>query len=376
MNQSNGLKIVPISSRKQMRQFINLPWQIYSDDPIWIPPLKKSISDLLNRKKHPFWQCAHGELFLATRNGEVVGRIVALIDSNYNKHHQEKSGAWGFFECTNDPEAAAALFNTAEAWVKARGMDQIRGPFNPSTNYEIGTLIQGFKKVPALMMTYNPSYYPELIYNAGYRKEKDILSFRITHDFVVPQWIHDLSDKLLAQNNITIRCPQKWRREDIRLLCSIYHECWSTNWGFVPTTEAEEDELAKNLLFLIEPELAFFVYYGDEPVGIGLMVPDYNPLLKRFNGKLGLSALIKKFLYEKEVVGLRGLLFGVKDRYRQMGLHLVSVTHVVEVIKRKQKYQYAEMGWNLEDNEAINLLYTECGLHPDKRYRIYRKPLN
>ncbi len=373
--QQSGLVVSRVENKKDMRLFIDLPWEIYKDDEYWIPPLKSSVAELLDRKKHPFWKFSEGEFFLARRDGKVIGRIVALVDHNYNSYHNETSGAWGFFECFQDPEATLALFAAAEQWVREKGMNLIRGPLNPSTNYEIGMLIQGFKKTPSLMMTYNPAYYLELIYGAGYRKEKDIFSYRITRDFKVPQWIFDLSEKLFQNNDISIRCPKKWKRDDIRLLCSIYRECWSDNWGFVPTTEEEEDDLAKNLLFLIEPQLAFFIYYGDDPAGIGLLLPDFNPLLKRFNGKLGISALVKKILYEKEIVGLRGLLFGVKDKYRQMGLPMVSVKHVIDVLTKMEKYQYAEMGWTLEDNDAINRLFTESGVHPDKRYRIYSKEL-
>ncbi len=358
-----------------MRQFLNLPWDIYKDDPNWIPPLKSSVAEILNTKKHPFWKFSKRELFLAKRDGKAIGRIVALVDHNYNSYHQETSGAWGFFECMQDTEATLELFNAAENWVKEQGMTTIRGPLNPSSNYEIGTLIQGFSKVPALMMPYNPPYYLELIYGAGYRKEKDLFSYRITREFETPPWILELSERLCRNNDISIHCPKKWKRDDIRLMCSIYKDCWAENWGFVPLTEAEEDELAKNLLFLIEPALAFFIYYGKEPAGIGVLLPDFNPLLKRFNGNLGISALIKKLLYEKEITGLRGLLFGVKTKYRQMGLHMVSIKHTLDVLDKMDKYHYAEMGWTLEDNDAINSLFTESGLHPDKRYRIYNKTL-
>ena len=369
------LQIITVTTKRDMHRFINMPWDIYHNDPLWVPPLKKSVADLLNQKKHPFWKFAEGDYFLAVRGNRVVGRIAALIDPHFNNHHGEKSGAWGFFECGHDNEAATALFVAGENWVQNRGMHRIRGPFNPSTNYEIGTLVQGFKKEPALMMPYNPYYYLELIHNAGYKKEKDIFSYRISRDFEIPSWILDYSQRIMENNPITIRCPKKWHRDDIRLLCSIYRECWHENWGFVPITEEEEDVLAKELLFLIEPELAFFVYFGDDPAAIGILLPDYNPLLKRLNGKIGISALIKKFLYQQEIVGLRGLLFGVKEKYRQMGLPMISVKHVVDVLEKMDKYQYAEMGWTLEDNDAINRLFTESGIHPDKRYRIYCKEL-
>jgi hypothetical protein len=375
MSYSNQLALRPVTGRSDMKKFINLPWSIYKDDPLWIPPIKSSVAKLLDRKRHPFWQFSEGEFFLAERDGKVVGRIAALIDGNNNAYHNEKVGAWGFFECIQDHEAAFGLFSMAEQWVKERGMTAIRGPLNPSTNYEVGLLIEGFSKEAALMMTYNPSYYLELIYGAGYRKEKDLFSYRITKDFEVPKWIFELSERICKNNDITIRCPKKWKRDDVRLMCSIYKECWADNWGFVPTTDQEEDELAKELLFLIEPELAFFVYYSGEPVGIGVLLPDFNPLLKRLNGNLGISALIKKYMYQSEIKGLRGLLFGVKNEYRQLGLPLVSVQHVMNVLQTMDKYEYAEMGWTLEDNEAINRLFGESGIAPDKRYRIYRKEL-
>jgi hypothetical protein len=372
---SNHLTVRPVAGRSDMKKFIELPWSIYKDDPLWIPPIKSSIAKLLDRKKHPFWQFSEGEFFLAERDGKVVGRIAALIDGNNNAYHNETVGAWGFFECFHDHETSCELFLTAEQWVKERGMSAIRGPLNPSTNYEVGLLIEGFTKEAALMMTYNPAYYLELIYGAGYRKEKDLFSYRITKDYEVPKWIFELSERICKKNDITIRCPKKWKRDDIRLMCEIYKECWADNWGFVPTTEKEEDELAKDLLFLIEPDLAFFVYYSGEPVGIGVLLPDFNPLLKRLNGNLGISALIKKYMYQSEIKGLRGLLFGVKNDYRQLGLPLVSVQHVMNVLQTKDKYEYAEMGWTLEDNEAINRLFGESGIAPDKRYRIYRKEL-
>ncbi|MBU1565894.1 MAG: acyl-CoA N-acyltransferase [Proteobacteria bacterium] len=358
-----------------MKKFIDLPWSIYKDFPLWIPPIKSSVAKLLDRKKHPFWQFSEGEFFLAERDGKVVGRIAAIIDGNNNAYHSETFGAWGFFECFQDHEAACGLFEAVEQWVRERGMSAIRGPLNPSTNYEVGLLVDGFAKEPALMMPYNPAYYLDLIYGVGYRKEKDLFSYRFTRDHEAPKWMFEVSQRICEKNDITIHCPKKWKRDDIRLLCNIYKECWAENWGFVPTTEREDDELAKDLLFLIEPELAFFIYYSGEPVGIGVLLPDLNPLLKRLNGNLGISALIKKYLYQSEIKGLRGLLFGVKNNYRQLGLHLVSLEHVMKVLRATDKYEYTEMGWTLEDNEAINRLFSEGGLAPDKRYRIYQKEL-
>lgn len=368
------ISVTPVRGRSDMAKFLDLPWRIYKNEPLWVPPIKSSLSHLLDTKKHPFWKFSTRELFLAKRGNQTIGRIVALIDNNSNSYHNEKMGAWGFFECEREPEAAAALFTEAEKWVKERGMDGLRGPLNPSTNYEVGLLVQGFDKEPVLMLSYNPSYYLELIHGAGYRKEKDLFSYHFTRDFKPPEWALQLAESITEKEDVSIRHPKKWTKDNIHLLCSVYHDCWKNNWGFVPTTREEEEELAKNLLFLIEPELAFFLYYKDEPVGIGLMLPDFNPLLKRFNGKLGLTALVKKALYESEIKGLRGLLFGIKEEYRQTGLPLVVVKYLTDVLEKMDKYDYYELGWSLEDNDAINSVYEEeAGIQPDKRYRIFRK---
>lgn len=372
---SNAVAISSVHTRKEMATFIDLPWQIYKDYPLWVPPLKSAVSWLLNRKKHPFWKFSQGEFFLARRGERVVGRIVALIDTNYNRYHDEQMGAWGFFECENDPEAALALFQATEEWVKEKGMNFLRGPLNPSTNYETGLLVQGFDKQPALMMPYNPPYYMQLIHGAGFSKEKDLFSYHYTRDIKLPEWIYSISNKLFQDSSISIYYPDKWKKKDIRKMCSIYHECWKDNWGFVPTTEQEELELAKNLLPILEPEFAFYICHEEKPVGICLFVPDFNPLLKRFNGKLGIGALVKKILYESEITGFRALLFGIKKKYRQMGLPLVAFKHLMDICENDPKYQYAELGWSLEDNTAMNRLYEDGGLKKDKLYRVYRKDL-
>ncbi len=368
------ITISTVRSSKEKKLFINLPWHIYRDNSLWVPPLKSSVSKLLDRKKHPFWKFSDGELFLAWQDNRVVGRIAAIIDNNSNAYHNEKLASWGFFECENNPEAALLLFQTVEKWAKDRGMSAIRGPLNPSTNYEIGLLVQGFDNQPTLMMPYNPSYYIQLLHGAGYKKEKDLLSYRLVREHTLPDWIHSLSEKMSSTKNVTIRFPKKWTVADIQELFSIYHDCWKDNWGFVPTTEEEEIEHAKNLLPIIKPGFAFFIDYLDEPVGICVMVPDYNILLKRLNGQLGISALIKKLLYESEITGVRALLFGIKEKYRMAGVPLAAVKYINNFFMiERTEYNYAELGWILEDNEAMTRLLEDIGLKTLNRFRVFKK---
>jgi hypothetical protein len=369
-----SVEVVPVRRRAEMKAFIDLPWTIYQGDPNWVPPIKSDLSRLLDPRKHPFWKFSERELFLARRGSEIVGRIAAIIDQNYNRYHNESMGIWGFFESARDPEAAVALFAAAEGWVREKGMAFIRGPLNPSTNYEVGLLVEGFDSPPALMMTYNPAYYAELVRYCGHKKEKDLFAYRFTLGTEVPDWTLGLAERLREKGEITIRLGDRGKiGAELRLMNRVYNECWAQNWGFVPMTDEEILESSKDLVQIWDPDLAFFLLHRGEPVGVCLILPDVNPLLKRFNGKLGLSALIKKHLYWSEVIGLRGLLFGVKEEYRQMGLPWVAFDYLFRKLREGKRYQYIELGWNLEDNQAINRLYEEGGLRPHKRYRIHRK---
>jgi GNAT superfamily N-acetyltransferase len=372
-----GIEVIPVRSRAEMKAFIDLPWSIYQGDLNWIPPIRSSLARLLDPDRHPFWACARRELFLAVRGSGVVGRIAAIVDNNYNSYHRERMGGWGFFECTNNPEAAVALFSAAEVWVRNEGMEFLRGPLNPSTNYEVGMLMQGFESPPALGMAYNPPYYVELAHFSGFRKEKDLLSFLIPRSFRPPDWAVSLAKRFEKKGEIIIRKPVIRNLDaEVELLSRIYNECLARNWGFVPMTVEEARDSVKEMLPFVDMDLTFFIHYKDDAVGVCLILPDISPLLKRFNGRLGLGALIKKHRYGSEIKGLRGLIFGIKEEYRQMGVPYVAFNYLLEVLKKKENYQYLELGWNLEDNQAINRLYEEGGFKPHKRYRIYRKELS
>jgi hypothetical protein len=159
------------------------------------------------------------------------------------------------------------------------------------------------------------------------------------------------------------------------LVKEIYNASWAGNWGFVPLSDDEIKDIQKSVMPFADPDLAFFIYYESEPAAVCVIFPDINPLLKRFNGRIGLLGLLKALLYRREITGLRCLIFGIKDKYRQLGLPLLAVRHIYEVVRQKRKYRSLELGWTLEDNEAVNGLLAEGGARPYKKYRIYRKTL-
>lgn len=370
-----AIQVVPVRTPRQLRQFIDLPWKLYEGEPNWVPPLKADQRRLLDPARHPFWKFSQRELFLAMRGTEPVGRVAAIVDQNYNQFHNERMGAFGFFECARDQVAATALVDAAADWVRQRGMTFLRGPLNPSTNYEIGVLVDGFEYPPAVMMPYNPRYYPDLLTGAGLDKEKDLVSLLLEPQNRTSDRVGKLAARIRRNNNVRIRSGERKHFDrELALIKELYHASWSRNWGFVPMTDEEMDEAGKFLYRIADPDLVLFVYFHDEPVGICIILPDMNPLLKRFNGRLGLGSLLTYWRYKHEVVGLRAILFGFKHEVQKLGLPLVVFDHLNHVLReQKTQYKYLELGWNLEDNEGINRFDAEIGGREYKRYRIYRK---
>ena len=268
--------------------FIRFPWKIYQGDRYWVPPLTKDQLQKFN-PNHPF--LSHSEMipFLAYRAGEIVGRIAGIIDHHYIDFHQEKVGFFGFFESINDREVPEALFLRAQSWLKERGMEKMIGPMNPSTNDECGLLVDGFDFSPCLMMPYNPPYYPSLLEGFGLKKAKDLYAYLLEKSTFSMDRLARITGRLVKKEpKLRVR-PIDLRRfdEELKIVKEIYNRAWSKNWGFVPLTEAEIDDLAKNLKPLVVPNLVLFGYWEDEPVGFSVSLPDYNQVLKRLNGKLG-----------------------------------------------------------------------------------------
>jgi hypothetical protein len=369
----SSLKIIKVESQADLNRFIDVPWTIYAQDENWVPPLKGAIKKLLDKSKHPFWEFSDRVLFLALRGSKAVGRIAAIVDGNYNEFHNEKMGAWGFFECENDIEASSELFRNAEEWTRSKGMEFMRGPLNPSTNYEVGLLIKGFEYPPTIMMTYNPPYYLPLIEYAGYTKEKDLIALKLKKEDRATARVERLARRVRRNTSISIRPADKKNfSSEMEIIRDIYNSAWSKNWGFVPMTDAEINEMGRELVRIIDEDLIFFFCYDGQPVGVTLIVPDINPILKKLNGKLGLLGILKFLKYRKSIKGVRGMALGIKNTHQKLGLPLLAFDHLNKLWDVKP-YEYVEFGWNLEDNQDINNFEIEVGCKIYKKYRIFRK---
>ena len=237
------VEVVRVETPGDFNEFIDFPWKIYQGDPNWVPPLKRFVRRMLDRNQHPFWRHSDQVLFMARRGSETVGRIAGMIDNNFNKFHKTGMGSWGFFECRDDNEAALALFSAVEDWVYRKGMTFLRGPLNPSTNYEIGLLYEGYDSPPTFMMPYNPPYYHDLVQAAGLRKEKELQSYYVDRSWSPPDWMMQMGEKIKQRGDVRVRHASKKTLEaDVRLIKNIYDSSWNRNWGYVPMTDEEAEE--------------------------------------------------------------------------------------------------------------------------------------
>ncbi len=372
--QSSALQIIEVEGKRAITAFIDLPWAIYKNDAHWIPPLKMAVKDLL-APKHPVYETCEVKLFLAYKNGKCCGRIMGVVNHHHNQFHNEKAAQFGFFEAINDQEVANALLKKVEDWSINQGMEIVRGPFNPSSNYECGLLVEGFHDDPQIMMTYNLPYFQTLLEEAAYKKSMDLLAYQFDMSFVMPEKISKISKKVEESANITYRIinMKNWTSE-VALMREIYNAAWEKNWGFVPMTEKEFAHTAKDLKTVIDPNLVLFVYVKNEPAGFIVGLPDYNQIFKTIpTGKLFPTGLFKLLTGKKKINRFRVLTMGVKEKFRNLGL--ASLMYVKAYENARKTYRECEMSWILESNFNMNRPLQLMGATPYKRYRIFEKVL-
>jgi GNAT superfamily N-acetyltransferase len=373
------IEISQVNSCRDRDAFIKFPWRIYVNDPAWVPPLIIERKAFLDRKRHPFYKHGDAALFLARKNSEIVGRIMASDDPNYNSLHQSNVGCFGLFECVYNRDVAAALFERAESWLRERRRTEIMGPIDYSTNYVCGLLIDGFQFPPTILTAHNPPYYRDLIESCGFTKAKDWYAW----------WFADPAKAVAQLRRLATRfnthCPASIRsanlgnlRDESRRLRQIYNQAWEKNWGFVPFTEAEIEFMTSELKPLLVPEFAWIAEIANEPVGFTLCLPDINVVLRGLNGRLtrfGLPiGLIKLLLYKRRIQKGRLIALGVVEKYRRAGIAEMLVLRVMEETMVKRGIT-GELSMTLEDNFMINRFLEAIGADRYKTYRIYRKQL-
>ena len=373
----SDVEISEVISRRERDAFIKFQWQIYANDPAWVPPLIIERKKFLDRKRHPFYRHGDAALFLARKNGKIAGRIMASHDPNYNSLHETNVGCFGLFECIDDREVTAALFDAAASWLRNRGRTEMMGPIDYSTNYVCGLLIDGFRFPPTILTAHNPPYYRKLIESCGFTKAKDWYAWWFADPSKAAMHLRRLATRLKARWPLTFRpADLKNLRDESRRLRQIFNQAWEKNWGFVPFTEAEIEFMTEELKPLIVPEFAWIAEIGSEPVGFILGLPDINVVLRDLNGRLtrfGLPiGLIRLLLYKKRVERARLIALGVVEKYRRAGIAEMLVLRIIEEAMIKRGIT-GELSMTLEDNVMINRFLEAIGAERYKTYRIYAR---
>jgi hypothetical protein len=371
--------IRPVQSKKDLNTFILFPYELYKKilkNPYWPAPLRIDEKTIFNKKKHPFYQHAELQEFLAFKNGRVVGRIAGTIDSQHHKYREEFVAYFGFFECIDDKEAAFALFDAVLAWAKGKGMKKIIGPINLSTNHILGTLLNDFEGVPMIQVPYNPEYYPKLFDAYHFEKEKDHFAFCIRKDEI------SLSDKFhrvveLAKKNKRISFQvvnMKNFSKDVEVARQIYNKSWKDNSDFVPWTYEEFTFMAKDLKLAIIPQLTFMAYVDGKPAGISIALHNFNEIFVKMNGRLLPFGIFKLIFGKKKLTNFRLIIMGVVPEYRRLG---IDALFVLETYKRgvAMGYNMAEASLILEDNLELVAMFKKWGVPAYRTYRVYRKIL-
>jgi hypothetical protein len=375
---SSGITVRPVTNRREMGAFIDLPWRIYADDPMWVPPLR------LERRLHfsrfnPFFKHGEWQAWIAYRNNQPVGRISAQIDQLHRERYGNDTGHFGLFECVDDLTASASLMDTAEKWLTARGTRRITGPFNLSINQECGILVDGFDTPPAVMMPHSRKWYGRLIEEQGYQPVKDMLAYWAEVDFKVPRLMSSLVSKFSDQVRLRKLRRDKFSQE-MEVLRDIFNDAWSENWGFVPFTKAEFDELGMSLRLLVPDDCIQIAEVDGVPAAFMVALPNLNEIFAELDGSLFPFGWLRltRIRSRGGVRTGRIPLMGVRKQFHNTPLGMALAFMVIDApreLGRSLGVQAVELSWILEDNKPMRAILAGLGCREYKRYRIYGKTL-
>lgn len=369
-----------VEGRKGMGRFIDVPWHLFDRAryPQWTPPLRVMTRDLIDPARDPFYHNAEIRLFVAAEGRRLLGRVAAVENRSHNRHHGDRVGFFGFFECVDDPAVAEALLSAAEGWLRGRGLEISRGPVSPSMNHECGLLVEGCDGQTMILTPWNPSYYDRLVTAAGYVKAKDLLAFDLPvgPSGGLPQRLERLAARVAERAGVTFRDGTSVRfADEMPRLWPLYVEAWEGNWGFVPPSREEFVHLAKGLKPIMHMRYCCMAEIEGEPVGFWIVVRDLNKILRRIpSGRLGPAALWHLLVGMRKLNEGRVILFGLKEEVRKLGLYPVFVHEAITRAIRGGAVR-AEGSWILEDEMDSIAPLKSLGARVSRRWRIYEKGL-
>lgn len=381
-----SITIRPVTSKADRKRFVDLAFDLNAADPNWIPPLRSEALELITPGKNPFYEHAEQQLFLAERDGALVGRISAHIDHLWLAMPAEQGGGpgignWGLLDAA-DQEAAAALIRTAEDWLKAKGMTSVMAPVSCSIWEEPGLLVHGHDHPPTVMMGHDNPAYQGWIEPLGYAGIKDLFCYDLGITEPFPPLVQRIISSGERNPRIRIRKVDKSRfTEEAHLILSILNDAWSDNWGFVPITPSEIAYTGRKLKPIIFEDLVRVAEVDGDPVAFMLTLPDLNELIADLDGRLfpfGFAKLLWR-LRRPQVRTMRVPLMGVVRKLQATRLASQLAFMMIEYIRRDAIANFGatrgEIGWILEDNQGMRSIAETIDSKVNKIYRIYSKAL-
>ena len=373
------IRIEPVNDQAGLKQFVRFPAEVYRADSAWVPPL---ILERLHffSSKNPYFEHARWQGWVAFRGAVPVGRISAQIDELYLARYDSRTGFFGSLEAEDSADVFQALFQTAEAWLKAEGMTTAQGPFNLSINQECGLLIKGYDDPPMVMMGHARPYYPEHVEANGYQKSQDLLAYRRGVHFPLPSGVVRFLNK--AKDSVRIRpLRRKHLQEELAIIKEIYEEAWADNWGFLPFTAAEFAELGQQMKLLVEDDFVQIAEVDGIPSAMLVAFPNLHEVIHDLQGRLWPLGWLKilwrlKVSYPKTG---RVALMGVRRCFQSSPMGAVMAYGMIEAARQaglRKKIENVELSWILEDNKRMRHILESLGAEPYKTYRMYEKSLN
>jgi len=377
---STALRITSVVSKADLKQFIGVAEIIFKDDPAWVTPLMLERTMHLSAKTNPYFQHAKWQAWIAWRGEHPVGRISAQVDFLYLERYNDATGFFGMLDAEDNKETFKLLFDTAQQWLKEQGMKQVRGPFNLSINEEMGLLIDGFETSPVFMMGHALPYYLTRVEEYGFTKAVDTFAYMISPDFEVPLVMKKLIAK--AREKVSVRpINLKCFNEEMSVLRDIFNDAWSENWGFIPFTEAEFQELGDSLKFLVNAELIQIAEVDGEAVAFVVTLPNINEAIRDLNGKL-FPVGVLKLLWRLKVrfpETARVPLLGVRKKYHHTRLGPALAFLVIDAVRiplKRLGAKQIELSWVLESNAGMRNVVKSIGGNAYKRYRVFERKLD
>ena len=373
-----SLDVRPVRGQRDLRKFVDLPYRLHSNSPVWVPPLRLERRLFLSRRLNAFFKHGDAQLFLAERDGAVVGRISAQYDDAFNAYHGNRWGMFGFLEMTDDPEVLPALLAAVEAWLRSRGRDRMVGPMDFTMNDESGVLIEGFEREPMIKQPWHPPYYAARCEEAGLAKAVDLLMWElhISDRTKILPVIFKLAGEVEPRHGIRVRkMSRRSLRRDLDRFAEVYNSAWSENWGFAPYGKADLDQLAIDMQLVFDAHWLMVAETAEgETVAVAITVPDINQVLRRMNGRL-LPLGWWHFLRRHRIMDrVRVGFLGVKPEFQHTGVAAAMyVEHFDMATVTPQKW--GEMGWILETNRNMNRAMEAMGGRVVRRFRVYELDL-